>query len=256
MNAPFISVKSRAAAVLFLLATASAILLSFVPVNAGLSLKNRGIKPSFVVYSVGPGEQASDDAEQGFSAIFIDALASADANEDVAVTIRRTRANLKHPSTPAVEDLLEGSVSLRNTSGAKKALLVAVEKYETGVLTAPVRDARRLDRILQGMDYQTEIITDPDPNAFALLLDKFAQGLEAGDQVVFYFSGGGFDLSEAAHLVLRDMGTPVDLEAYMQSAVPFETVHGKIAAKVRNAIFILDIDRSELGGSGSTRASR
>lgn len=239
MNAPLISVKSRAAAVLFFLATASAILLSFVPVNAGLSLKNRGI------YGVGPGEQASDNAEQGFSAIFIDALASADANEDVAVTIRRTRANLKHPSRPAVDNFLEGSASLRNTSGAKKALLVAVERYETGVLTAPVRDARRLDRILQGMGYQTEIIADPYPNAFALLLDKFAQSLQAA----FYFS-------EAAHLALRNKGTPVDLEAYMQSAVPFETIHGKIAAKVRNAIFILDIDRSELGCSGFTRASR
>lgn len=250
MNAPFISVKSRAAAVLFFLATASAILLSFVPVNAGLSLKNRGI------YGVGPGEQASDNAEQGFSAIFIDALASADANEDVAVTIRRTRANLKHPSRPAVDNLLEGSASLRNTSGAKKALLVAVERYETGVLTAPVRDARRLDRILQGMGYQTEIIADPVPNAFALLLDKFAQSLQAGDQAAFYFSGGGFDLSEAAHLALRNKGTPVDPEAYMQSAVPFETIRGKIAAKARNAIFILDIDRSELGCSGFTRASR
>lgn len=245
MYAPFISVKSRAAAVLFFLATASAILLSFVPVNAGLSLKNRGI------YGVGPGEQASDNAEQGFSAIFIDALASADANEDVAVTIRRTRANLKHPSRPAVDNLLEGSASLRNTSGAKKALLVAVERYETGVLTAPVRDARRLDRIQQGMGYQTEIIAAPYPNAFALLLDKFAQSLQAA----FYFSDGGFDLSEAAHLALRNKGTPVDLEAYMQSAVPFETIHGKITAKVRNAIFILDIDRSELG-SGFTRASR
>lgn len=251
MNAPRISVKSTAAA-LFFLAAASAIILSFVPVSAGVTLKNRGIKPSFVVYGVGPGEQAVDDAEQGFSAVFIDALTSGNPNEDVAVTIRRA----KHRSTPVVNDFLEGTASLRNTSGVKKALLVAVEKYETGVLTAPVHDAKRLDKVLQGMDYQTEILTDLDRNAFVLSLDKFAQGLEAGDQAVFYFSGRGFDLSEAAHLVLKDKGTPVDPETYMQSAVPFETVHRKIAEKVHNAIFILDIDRSELGVSESARTNR
>jgi len=188
--------------------------------------------------------------------MFIDALASADPNEDVAVTIRRTRANLEYQSAPAVVDLLEGTASLCNPNGTKKALLIAVARYKTGVLTAPVHDARRLEKVLQGMHYQTDILIDPDQNKFSLMLDKFTQGLQSGDQAVFYFSGGGFDFSEAAHLVLRSEESPVNLETYMKSSVSFETVHRKIAGKVRNAIFIIDIDRSELNSAVAARKTR
>lgn len=256
MNTPLSFVKSGAAAALFLLAAASAIIMSFLPVNAGLYLRDKDLKPSFVVYGAGPGQHAPDDGKRGFSAVFIDALASAAPDEDVAVTIRRTRANAGHGIEPAATDRLEGTASLRSTTGVKKALLVAVEKYEAGVLTAPVHNAKRLDKILQGMGYQTEILTDPDRNTFTSALDGFVQDLEADDQAVFYFTGRGFDLSAAAYLLPRDEGMPFDLETYKRLAVPFETVHGTIAKKVRNAIFILDIDRSELDGSGSTRATR
>lgn len=188
--------------------------------------------------------------------MFIDALDSAVPDEDVALTIRRTRANAGGQVEPAVEDRLEGTASLRSTSGIKKALLVAVEKYEAGVLTAPIHDAKRLDKVLQGIGYQTEVLTDPDHNAFTLVLDKFVQGLKTGDQALFYFTGRGFDLASAAYLLPRDEGTPMDREVYRRLAIPFETVHGKITEKVRNAIFILDIDRGELGGSGTTKATR
>ena len=256
MNSPLSFAKSRTVAVCFLLATASAIIMSILPANAGLYLMDKDLKPSFVVYGTGPGQHAPDDAERGFSAAFIDALASAVPDEDVAVTIRRTRANAGHGIEPAAIDRLEGTASLRSTSGVKKALLVAVEKYEAGVLTTPAHDAKRLDTILQGMGYQTEILTDPDRNTFTSALVGFVQNLEAEDQAVFYFTGRGFDLSASAYLLPRDEGMPFDLETYKRLAVPFETVHETIAKKVRNAIFILDIDRSELDGSGSIRATR
>lgn len=249
MNTPLRFVKSGTVAALSLLAAVFAVILFLLPANAGLSLRDKAPQPSFVVYSAGPGEHTYDDAEQGFSAMFIDALVSAVPDEDVALTIRRMRANAGGQIEPAVEDSLEGTASLRSTSGIKKALLVAVEKYEAGVLTAPVHHAKRLDKVLQGIGYQTEVLTDPDQNTFALVLDKFVQGLKTGDQALFYFNGRGFDLANAAYLLPRDEGTPMTLEGYKRRAIPFETVQGKITKKARNAIFIVDIDRSELGGS-------
>jgi TPR repeat protein len=86
---------------------------------------------------------------------------------------------------------------------ARHALLVGVGKYdkEKGIepLVASVNDAEALEKILsqRGINFRTEVLRDDDVRdkaAFDAALATFLSKVKPGDQVVFYFSGHGYNI--------------------------------------------------------------
>src|ERR1700742_1374993 len=86
---------------------------------------------------------------------------------------------------------------------ARHALIIGVGDYNKdgglNKLLAPANDAQQISSVLsqRGFDFDTVLLRDQDVKDKAAFLDrfqKFTDSISAGDEVVFYFSGHGFNI--------------------------------------------------------------
>ena len=107
--------------------------------------------------------------------------------------------------------LIAALLAAAPAQAARHALLVGVGKYEKekGIepLVASVNDAEALEKVLsmRGINFRTEVLRDNDVRdraAFEAALTSFLSKVRPGDQVLFYFSGHGYNIPDRGNYFL------------------------------------------------------
>lgn len=126
----------------------------------------------------------------------------------------------------------------------RKALLIGNNAYGKQALNNAVNDATDLNKSLQGLGFNTRLLVDADLRTMDLAIREFAQGLNAGDFALFYFSGHGMNI-EGENFLL-----PVSFQAEMEADVRYQALSASRVRdllrgrNVRLSILILDACRS------------
>lgn len=105
--------------------------------------------------------------------------------------------------------ILSGNVSA--FAATRHALVIGVGNYKdaSGLdrLTAPPNDAEQIKKMLDkpGFDFVTDVLKDDDVRdkaAFNAAFTKFLARVQPGDEVLFYFSGHGYNLDNRGNFFL------------------------------------------------------
>lgn len=126
----------------------------------------------------------------------------------------------------------------------RKALLIGNNAYGKQALANAVNDATDLNASLQKAGFTTKLLLDADLRTMDLAIREFAQGLNSGDNALFYFSGHGMNI-EGENFLL-----PVSFNAEMEADVRYQSLSASRvrdllrARNVRLSILILDACRS------------
>ena len=150
--------------------------------------------------------------------------------------------------------LLVAAVAVAHAEPSRRALVVGNDSYAGNGLKNARNDATGVADALKSIGYSTTLVLDANQKALAHAVDEFSDSIEAGDIVVFYYAGHGFQLAGENYLVPTDfvVGTPEEAKhnAYpLSSLLERLTAHGALTQVV-----ILDACRDNpFLGSRSTR---
>ncbi len=126
----------------------------------------------------------------------------------------------------------------------RKALIIGNNAYAKQPLANAVNDASDLEASLRALGFETNLLTDADLRSMDLAVRGFAQGLNAGDFALFYFSGHGMNIEGENFLV------PVNFSAEMEADVRYQALSASRvrdllrSRNVRLSILVLDACRS------------
>ncbi|MDO9417780.1 caspase family protein [Pararhizobium sp.] len=197
---------------------------------------------SYTVYSTSAGEEAKE--YPSFTGSLVEALVEGKADEDIAVTVRRTRRKMVNGTTPVVDDQLRGTLSLKAAAAAKIALIVGVSDYGARSLSSPTKDARLLDGILKGLGFTTTLVIDPDLAEFNAAVQSFTSAGTAPDTALVYFSGNGFQSDGQNYIVpSMEVGDGTTLQA---NSIAFKSLRDTIEGAFPQSVLIIDAGRSDL----------
>ncbi|MDY0151163.1 MAG: caspase family protein [Candidatus Cloacimonas sp.] len=85
--------------------------------------------------------------------------------------------------------------------GARKALVIGNARYADKPLRNPVNDANLMSSTLGQLKFSVTKLTDVNYRAFNNAIRDFANNLEVEDEVVFYYSGHGVQISGENYLL-------------------------------------------------------
>jgi TPR repeat protein len=148
--------------------------------------------------------------------------------------------------------------SIATSAGAetRRAFLVGVQRYndpKIQQLSRTVTDAKDLALDLTEVDFDKKnikVVADPkNRDEFEKELDAFLKTVEAGDDVLFYYSGHGFGIEadQTNYLLLGDIKSPF---AYTQSQLPDKEQHNREIVQLRVSSYIDSYQRNEIPRSG------
>jgi uncharacterized protein len=138
----------------------------------------------------------------------------------------------------------------------RRAFLVGVQRYNDPriqQLTRTATDAKDLGQDLEEVGFDKKnikVVADPKTKqSFDKEFDGFLNTVEAGDDVLFFFSGHGFGIEadQTNYLLLGDIKSPF---AYTQSQMPEKERHNSDIVKLRVGSFLDSYQREEIPRSG------
>lgn len=146
----------------------------------------------------------------------------------------------------------------------RRAFLVGVERYSDGniqQLTRTIADAKDLAKDLEetGFDKKNiKVVTDPKTkDGFDKEFNAFLKTVEAGDIVVFFFSGHGFGIEsdQTNYLLLGDLKSPF---AYVRSQMPEKERKNGDVIRLRIPQYLDAYQQNEIpkGGISATEVER
>jgi len=125
------------------------------------------------------------------------------------------------------------------------ALVIGNGDYEhIGKLANPVNDARAIEAMLDGLGFETTLVSDRNARRLRRDLDGFVEDAEGADVAVVYYSGHGIEAGGENYLVPVD----ADLSALDEAGerlVPISEVLGALRKSVSVTILMLDACRSD-----------
>jgi formylglycine-generating enzyme required for sulfatase activity len=134
-------------------------------------------------------------------------------------------------------------VAAGSSAGRRVALVVGNRDYRVRPLTNPLNDADDMAAALRQLEFNVTVLKNANYERFRVEVDSFAQSLQEGDIVFFYYSGHGIAFERQNYLI------PIDFNATSQAAVKFYAVPADYVQTVvedhkpKMAIFVLDACR-------------
>jgi len=148
------------------------------------------------------------------------------------------------------------AVASEAEAGTRRAFLVGIQRYSDArirQLTRTVTDAKDLAQDLEQVGFDKKnikVISDPKTkDAFNKEFDAFLKTVEAGDEVVFFYSGHGFGVEpeQTNYLLLGDLKSPF---AFAQSQLPDKERRNTDIVQLRVGSFLEAYQRDEIPRSG------
>ena len=143
------------------------------------------------------------------------------------------------------------ALSPRGSGPKRKALVIGIKTYDNlpsnRQLTKAVNDARAVSLALKDVGFEVDkAAEDIDRRTFNLRWQDFVQSVQAGDEVVFYFSGHGIEVGGVNYLIPRDVPTFRDGQDQLLKAesINFHDLQQQLAQRgPKMALFIIDACR-------------
>ena len=128
------------------------------------------------------------------------------------------------------------------------ALVIGVNDYQNvPALQKAANDASAIAKTLQSLDFDVTFVLDPDRVTLDEKVDSFAQKLQPGDSVVFYFAGHGVSIDGRNYLLVKDVPkVTVDSESRLKrEGLPVDFLTDLFREKgVGVSVLILDACRN------------
>lgn len=141
--------------------------------------------------------------------------------------------------------------SIRDVSGLKSidklAIVVGVDKYFTNPLDNAVDDADSVSKSLRAIGYLVKTLRDPSAAEIVAFLQKEEDTLAKAKEVLFFFSGHGFNLNSENYLL---PSTTKEIDYYDQVkvqdlSIPINSIINRFnSAKIPIQILIFDVCRN------------
>ncbi|RYI09346.1 MAG: peptidase C14, partial [Acetobacteraceae bacterium] len=130
------------------------------------------------------------------------------------------------------------------------ALLLAAEDYDyVRPLTNPLNDARALEKVLEGLDFEVFVETNRDLKRTRRALDDFKEDAKGADVALLFFAGHGVALDGVNYLLPTDADAS-SAEKLTETALPLSEAQDAIRAVAPVAIILLDACRDDPFSSG------
>lgn len=138
----------------------------------------------------------------------------------------------------------------------RRAFLVGVQRYSDPriqQLSRTVTDAKDLAHDLEEASFDKKdikVLADPrNRESFNKEFDAFLKTVEAGDDVIFFYSGHGFGIErdQTNYLLLGDVNSPF---AYTQSQLPEKDRRNRDIVQLRVSSYLDAYQRDEIPRSG------
>ncbi len=132
------------------------------------------------------------------------------------------------------------------------ALLIAADDYKTiRPLANPSNDARALETVLEGLDFQVFVETNRDLKRTRRALDDFKEDAAGADVALLFFAGHGVAIDGVNYLL------PTDADAssaakLAETSLPLAEVQAAIQSVAPVAIILLDACRDDPFTGGGT----
>jgi hypothetical protein len=120
---------------------------------------------------------------------------------------------------------------------ARKAFVVGNSDYTDRPLQNPVADAELISNSLTEVGFSVQKLTNADRNEFNREFNKFAQSLNADDEVVFFFSGHGVQINSVNYLlpIREHFADEMDI---IHKAVSMDWVNEKLSPARISLVFL------------------
>ena len=130
-------------------------------------------------------------------------------------------------------------------SGRRRALCLGNNAYRfAGPLRNATRDATDMGQALRKFQFETTLVTEAGISQAKASIQKFTEATEAGDSVMFFYAGHGFQLEGGNFLVPTDFKAR-DEESAKTSAIQVETVlQGFVRKRAHLTVMMLDACRN------------
>jgi uncharacterized caspase-like protein len=124
------------------------------------------------------------------------------------------------------------------------ALVIGNGDYEhLAKLANPPNDARAVEEMLDGLGFETDIVSDRDARRLRRALEGFAEDAEGADVAVVYYSGHGIEAGGENYLVPVDADVAA-LEDAGEKLVPLSELIDELKKTVPVTIVMLDACRT------------
>lgn len=131
------------------------------------------------------------------------------------------------------------------------ALVIGNSDYEhLTKLPNPANDARAIEEMLNGLGFDTTVVSDRNARRLKRDLEGFVEDAEGADVAVLYYSGHGIEAGGENYLVPVSADLSA-LDAADEELVPVSAVVDELKASVPVTIMLLDACRSEAFPDGS-----
>jgi OmpA-OmpF porin, OOP family len=151
--------------------------------------------------------------------------------------------------------LLLLSMTLSTAHAKKLALVVGNNAYTNGRLERPEADAKAVKTSLESLGYSVTLGLNTTKPQFDTLLSQFKRQIEAGDDVILFFSGHGIDLPLRGNVLLGvfDMSQELDDYDLLKQAgiVVSDTLSELAERKPRMVLALLDACRTFMRRTGT-----
>lgn len=125
------------------------------------------------------------------------------------------------------------------------ALLLAAEDYDyVRPLANPSNDARALEKVLEGLDFEVFVETNRDLKRTRRALEDFKEDAKGADVALLFFAGHGVALDGVNYLLPTDADAS-SAEMLSQTALPLSEAQDAILAVAPVAIILLDACRDD-----------
>lgn len=131
----------------------------------------------------------------------------------------------------------------KSGSLSRFALVIGNSDYQSiAPLANPVNDARAIAARLEGMGYQTTLLTDTPYAQLKNDIDEFARGSAAAEAVFVFYAGHGFQIRESNHIVPIDFEFS-DLEKTEFRTISLDTILSRLSGSLKVRVLVLDACR-------------
>jgi TPR repeat protein len=117
------------------------------------------------------------------------------------------------------EEQAQAISTARRFYANRKALVIGNDQYQfVNKLSNAVADAKAIGKSLEGLGYQVNLQTDLDEKRMKKALRVFREGIQGGDEVLFYYAGHGTQIGATNYLL------PTDIQGENEAQVRDEAI--------------------------------
>lgn len=125
---------------------------------------------------------------------------------------------------------------------SRHALVIGNNHYQSvGKLEKADNDAQAMGRVLQGIGFQTTVLSDANRSRMNAAINRFVDDIAGGGEGVLFFAGHGVQINNQNYLLPVDMEIPQNEADVGDQAVSLQGIQDKIA-QVRPRFTLLVID--------------